>query len=207
MICDCCGAEYADNLLSCPYCGTATAVSDDTPDMRCPRCAAPVMQGQPMCQQCGFALDLHQQRVQAQNMYNNQPAVMPNLEYDQNGQPKLLNQQKTQGQRYGQQSQYNRYNQPYNANQIPNTQNTSEKPKYNPDDPDQALKARIYLIVAISALGVSLISPIVGIMLASTVFKKNGAGCNAARMVGIIAIITAIVCAAFSTISINISFD
>lgn len=198
MICDCCGAEYADNLLSCPYCGTATAVSDDTPDAHCPRCAAPVMPGQPMCQQCGFALDLHQQRMQAQNMYNNQPQSMPNLEYDQNGQPKLQNHQNSQV----------RYNQPYNANQIPHAHNTSEKPKYNPDDPAQARNARICLIVAAAALAIAFISPVIAIMLATMVLKyANGIACATARTVGIIAIIAAIVCAAFSTISINISLD
>ncbi len=204
MICDCCGAEYADNLLSCPYCGTATAVSDDTPDARCPRCAAPVMQGQPMCQQCGLALDLHQQRVQMQNMYNNHPQSMPNPEYDQNGQPKLQNQQNPQV-RY---NQPNRYNQPYNANQILYTQNTSKKPKYNPDDPAQARNARICLIVAAAALAIAFISPIVAIMLATMALKyANGTACATARTVGIIAIIAAIVCAGFSTMSINISLD
>ncbi len=205
MICDCCGAEYADNLLSCPYCGTATAVSDDTPDMHCPRCAAPVMQGQPMCQQCGLALDLHQQRMLMQNMHNNQPQSMPNVEYDQNGQPKLHNQQNLQRQYYGQQGQYNQSGQ---YNQTPYVQNNSAKPKYNPDDPTQAQKASVALIVAVFAIVFAMFSPIVAIALASSALKiSNNINHKTVRTVAIIAIIAAIVCAGFSTISINISLD
>lgn len=167
MICDCCGGEYADNYLSCPYCGTATAVSDDTPDMRCPRCSAPMMQGQPMCQQCGFALDLYQQRMQ--NMYSNQPPVMPNVEYDANGQTKMQNQYNPQGQYYGQQGQqYNRnwYNDPQSEKRAKYFPNTAEDRVYNPNDTEQAQKARIALVIAIAALILAFIAPTISFIMA-----------------------------------------
>ena len=54
MICSCCKNEYYDNFLSCPFCGTATAVTVQDEAELCARCQAPVMPGQPMCQQCGL---------------------------------------------------------------------------------------------------------------------------------------------------------
>lgn len=216
MICDCCGAEYADNYLSCPYCGTATAVSDDTPDARCPRCSAPVMPGQPMCQQCGFALDLYQQRMQS--MYSNQPPVMPIVEYDANGQPKVQNQynapnqyghqgQYSQYNQYDQQNRYNWYNQPCNTNQAPYMQNATEKPKYNPNDPEQAAKGRVIMIMAVSAIITALISPIIGMVLSSMAnTRARTIGYSSAQTVAIIAMFVAVINMVFGS-AFGIIFD
>ncbi len=54
MICSCCNNQYDDNFLSCPFCGTASAVTNTSNTTPCPKCGSPVMPGQPMCQQCGL---------------------------------------------------------------------------------------------------------------------------------------------------------
>lgn len=54
MICKCCKNEYHDSFVSCPFCGTATALNTSGEVESCPKCGACVIKNQPMCQFCGF---------------------------------------------------------------------------------------------------------------------------------------------------------
>ncbi len=196
MICTFCGNQYDDSLVSCPFCGTASA-SNLKNTVPCPKCSSPVMPGQPMCQQCGL--------INPTQNNSSANATMPNVGETSSAQTSSSvriesDYQSNQSAPYSQapygQNQYNQYNQPqynqynqtqygqYGQNQYPYTQNTT--PPYmqnpyqnfaNPNDPMYIQESKKVKTQATVALVFAFLIPLVTYILvglASSRAKKIG---------------------------------
>lgn len=155
MICTCCNNQYDDSFVSCPFCGTASAVSSAAGTVPCPKCQSPVMPGQPMCQQCGLinpAQNNSTANVTMPNVGDDAPANTNanapravRIESDMPNSQNTPYQQAPFGQnQYGQYNQYNQSSQTQYGQYGQNTYTQNTVPPYmqnpyqsfaNPNDP------------------------------------------------------------------------
>lgn len=187
MICSCCKNEYHDTFLSCPFCGTASSVTSARETKPCAKCGAPVLPGQPMCQQCGLVDPIRSNEPKTQNVsmpnvgeeiqtgptpsarIEPQSPYAQNIPYPQNQpyQQSQPYQQNTYGQNPYQQPPYgqNPYGQnPYGQNpygQVPPYMQNPYQPYGNPADPMYQQEVKSIKSMATAAMIFAFFIPLV----------------------------------------------
>lgn len=148
MICECCKNEYHDSFLSCPYCGTATAVTAHSKALLCARCQAPVMPNQPMCHNCGMT---NPARASRQENVLSTPDISDDM-HTHTRQNVLQNEDYTYGQP----------NTSYPVNLPPITDESNNRQSKTGAD-----KSKIIRLLALLGIYTSIVSPFFSIMLLS----------------------------------------
>lgn len=201
MICSCCNNQYDDNLNSCPFCGTAKAISSPS-GMTCPGCGSPVASGQAMCAHCGWIEPSRNIQSPAPTMPNvgddlgsavrfegasnnmapsqnaySQPNTINSAQsaYNQTNTPYSNTQNNPYSQPNAQQYtpyQQNTYGQYPQQNPYQNYQGYQNPYQMNPNDPQYIKETGTVRTQAIIALVFSLILPLVTYILAAVASSK-----------------------------------